>query len=176
MVLSYKLYYVLEDNRIEPSRFTVIQQRTDDDFEFHKNWTEYKEGFGNESTSFWLGLDAISNLTAEHHVVVLEYEVMINANASEIAVVFGVHVSSEYYNYTMAYRRVCAESTLTNGSLMLNDRTPFSTYDVDNDAMADVNCADLYGPWWFTDCTNSSTDTSNPPNMFHNITQMRLIY
>ena len=152
----------------------IIQNRIDDDnVEFNKNWTDYKEGFGHQSSSFWLGLDEIAYLTTQG-VVLLEYEFKMNDGARAVAALYGVEISSEASDYTLTYSRICPLSTLTDDSWMWNDNTPFSTIDVDNDAMADVNCAALHGPWWFADCTNTITGASNPSNMFHGITQIRL--
>ena len=148
----------------------IIQNRIDDDnVEFNKNWTDYKEGFGNQSSSFWLGLDEIAYLTTQG-VVLLEYEVKLNDGTREIAALYDVEISSEASDYTLTYGTICPRSTLTDDSWMWNDNTPFSTYDVDNDAMADVNCAAFHDPWWFSDCTITITSASN---IFHGITQIR---
>ncbi|XP_025102534.1 tenascin-like [Pomacea canaliculata] len=42
----------------------VIQRRRDFTVDFHRNWTEYVNGFGNLSGDFWLRMSAISILTS----------------------------------------------------------------------------------------------------------------
>ncbi|XP_061185135.1 multiple epidermal growth factor-like domains protein 11 [Saccostrea echinata] len=43
--------------------WTVFQKRIDGSVSFSRNWTEYQHGFGNTSTEYWLGNDAIHELT-----------------------------------------------------------------------------------------------------------------
>ncbi len=46
--------------------WTVFQKRQDGSVNFYLNWTNYKEGFGNLSGEFWLGLEKIYRLTANN--------------------------------------------------------------------------------------------------------------
>ena len=46
--------------------WTVIQRRRDATTNFdNKGWQSYKQGFGDKTNNFWLGLDAIHKLTAK---------------------------------------------------------------------------------------------------------------
>lgn len=41
----------------------VIQNRFDGSVNFLRGWTDYKHGFGNMATEFWLGLEKIHMIT-----------------------------------------------------------------------------------------------------------------
>ena len=46
------------------NNWIVIQQRIDGSVNFNRNWVDYKTGFGNIATNFWLGLEKMHQLTS----------------------------------------------------------------------------------------------------------------
>ena len=41
----------------------MVQRRLDGTVDFHRNWSDYNNGFGNLEGEFWLGLEKINRLT-----------------------------------------------------------------------------------------------------------------
>ncbi|CAC5390727.1 Fibrinogen-like protein 1,Fibrinogen-like protein A,Ficolin-2,Tenascin-R,Ficolin-3,Ficolin-1,Angiopoietin-4 [Mytilus coruscus] len=58
---GYRNVYV----QCEEGGWTVIQNRYDGSVEFHRNWNDYENGFGDIHEEFWLGNKNIAQLTSE---------------------------------------------------------------------------------------------------------------
>ena len=78
--------------------WTVFQRRVDGSVDFYKNWTDYKNGFGNLSGEFWLGLDKIHRLSATgQNLIRVDLETFENETAYAIYKSFSVGNESEAY-------------------------------------------------------------------------------
>ena len=53
--MVYLKLYAINNN----IRFQVFQQRQDGSVDFYRTWQEYKDGFGNASSEYWLGMSMV---------------------------------------------------------------------------------------------------------------------
>ena len=74
----------------------MLQRRVDGSIDFYRGWTDYKSGFGNLSSEFWLGNDNLHRIAAtgnmtlrvdledfDGNVVFAEYSIFKVADASD---------------------------------------------------------------------------------------------
>ena len=78
--------------------WTVFQRRVDGSVEFYRNWIDYKNGFGNLSGEFWLGLDKIHRLSATGQKVLrVDLETFENETAYAVYESFSVGSKNDAY-------------------------------------------------------------------------------
>ena len=83
--------------------WTVFQRRVDGSVDFYRNWTEYKNGFGNLNGEFWLGLDKIQRLSASGESVLrVDLETFENETAYAVYRSFSVGDESQAYILNVA--------------------------------------------------------------------------
>ncbi|XP_034490549.1 ficolin-1-like isoform X3 [Drosophila innubila] len=127
--------------------WTIILRRMDGSVNFHRNWTEYKNGFGNLNGEFFLGLDKIHEITAERSqellVLLEDFE---GDKAFEKYEEFAIGNEDKQYEL-----HTLGDASGTAGDSFLYHRgSKFSTFDRDNDGQSDKNCAQLFtGAWWY---------------------------
>ncbi|XP_076071153.1 uncharacterized protein LOC143042628 isoform X2 [Mytilus galloprovincialis] len=149
-IRSKRVYCMILNGR----KWTVIQRRVDGSVEFERTWNEYKEGFGNVNTEYWLGNEYIHSITTNgpHRVhIILEQ----NNGTISYADYSIFHVDDESTKYLLnvtGYHGTagnCLDSNLLGGK---SNGMKFSTKDQDNDKSSS-NCAtDSEGGWWYNDC------------------------
>ena len=131
--------------------WTVIQRRGDfgnpQDY-FLRNWTEYKNGFGDLKEDHWLGLEKIHQLgIGKQQELLIELEDFEGNKTSVILIDF--QVGDEQSNYPLIYTNY----TNSHGQSLLKSGLQFSTIDRDNDQKSSMNCAQEYsGAWWYKNC------------------------
>lgn len=80
--------------------WTVFQRRIDGSENFYRLWTDYKNGFGNLTCEFWLGLDKIHRLSASGQSV-LRVDLESFENESRYAIFETFFVGNEAEDYIL---------------------------------------------------------------------------
>lgn len=146
-------FWVQCDQQYEGGGWTVIQNRFDGRVNFLRPWSEYKAGFGNLQTEFWLGLDRIHQLTysAPHELHIL----MEDSDGKEMVAKYAEFaIASEFELYNLI--KLGAYSGEVEDALSYHRGMNFSTIDKDNDSSSG-RCAVKYsGAWWYKKCHTSN--------------------
>lgn len=135
---------------------------------FQRNWAEYRDGFGNLTGDFWLGLDKIHRLTSQG---AYSGSITIKTNPVDFPdqnhdfffFVDLFRVGGSKFDYTLTLGPTLNYNPSQNaGDAMGVDVGPeltahgmkFSTYNRDNDKSNATNCAqEFQAGWWFNNCT-----------------------
>ncbi|XP_048751141.2 ficolin-2-like [Ostrea edulis] len=141
------------DMETDGGGWTVFQRRMDGSVDFYRNWTDYRNGFGNLSSEFWLGNENLHYLLKQG-TYGLRMDMVDFAGTTGFAKYSSVKVSNESSNYTVEVSGYSGNIgdcfTVANEGKIQNMQ--FTTYDVDNDGSA-ANCAVVFkGGWWYNDC------------------------
>lgn len=109
--------------------YTIIQRRLTGQVDFYRNWTEYKNGFGDPAKEFWIGLDMIYYLTNENNNT-LRIEMEDWGGGKRIVNYEIFQVSSESSGYELFLKGFSGDA---GDSLTAHVGMKFSTFDNDND-------------------------------------------
>ncbi|XP_071820705.1 fibrinogen-like protein A isoform X1 [Apostichopus japonicus] len=148
-------------NMTEGGGWTVFQRRVNGSVDFYRNWTSYKEGFGELSHEFWLGNDKIYYLTNQGNCqlridLVSKYGAPYYANYD----LFRINDESDKYRLSGVGKFSGTADAPGNYTgfqvLKYNLKVPFSTFDKDSDKYQDGNCAiKHHGAWWYKSCSRA---------------------
>ncbi|XP_048771692.2 ficolin-1-like [Ostrea edulis] len=130
------------DMTTDEGGWTVIQKRINGCTDFYKTWSEYKKGFGNPNTNYWIGNDAIHILT-EKKEQVLRVQLLSFDGEEAHAVYSNFHVGDEDSEYKLT---VSGYNGTAGDSLDLHDGMTFATKDRDFEGCA----VEKHGAWWYT--------------------------
>ena len=132
----------------------MFQRRKHAQLDFNRNWTDYKEGFGDPQYEHWLGLKKINCLTfsvcaAELRIDMTDYKgIHKYAIYSSIA----VHNATNKYRLDLGAYSGTASDGMRACVSNIHDGMPFSTPDRDNDNSSG-RCAPYHNAgWWYNDC------------------------
>ncbi|XP_056001134.1 angiopoietin-related protein 7-like isoform X2 [Ostrea edulis] len=138
--------------------WTVIQKRQDGSTDFYRTWVDYKKGFGDAYTNYWIGNDAIHYLTKTNQELRVELLSFSGEKAHALYSTFQVGNESSKYRLT-----VSGYSGTAGDSLDRHNGYKFSTHDEDNDDSIVYNCAvERHGAWWYKGCAHSNLNDMGP--------------
>ncbi|XP_073836339.1 uncharacterized protein isoform X5 [Musca autumnalis] len=133
------------------SDWIVILRRQDGSVNFNRNWLEYKNGFGNTNSEFFIGMEKLHNITSNG----LPHEMVITLRTFDgnqtYAKYDNIVIGSEKDQYELKVLGVYSGDA--GDSLKHLEGEKFTTIDRDNDQDGRHNCAEVYkGPWWYYQC------------------------
>ncbi|XP_011193528.2 ryncolin-1-like [Zeugodacus cucurbitae] len=141
----FYVYCLLDDNGGDPR--LLVQRRQDKTIDFNRNWNDYKHGFGNLNTNFFIGLDKLHALT-QVQLNELQIELHDFNDTVRYAHYDSFAVGDEIQKYEL---NILGKYSGNAGDSLLgyHDGQKFSTYDQDNDSYDNTNFAEKHkGAWW----------------------------
>ncbi|XP_061176990.1 ficolin-2-like [Saccostrea echinata] len=153
LTIASKTKFVYCDMTTEGGGWTTIQRRQDGTTDFYRTWSEYKQGFGDPSKNYWIGNDAIYELTRNKDQE-LRVELQRFNGDKAYAKYSTFYVGDEGSKYILT---VSGYSGTAGDSMADNNGMKFSTKNQDNDQYGSGACATSYhGAWWYNTCTLSN--------------------
>ncbi|XP_059163795.1 ficolin-2-like [Physella acuta] len=139
---------VMCDTMSDGGGWTIFQRRVSGSVHFYRNWTEYKNGFGDfTSGNFYLGNENIYLFTSKNKTE-LRVDLIFN-DIHYFAKYSSFNISSEADGYRLFVGGYTGNAT---EALIYHKAMKFTTFDRDNDYSTD-NCAQYWhGAWWYDSC------------------------
>ncbi|XP_044156347.1 angiopoietin-related protein 1 isoform X2 [Bufo gargarizans] len=140
------------ENSLDPGGWAVIQRRIDGSANFFRNWENYKKGFGNIDSEYWLGLENIYRLTSQdNYKLLIELEDWNNKKVYAEYSSFRLEPESDFYRLRLGTYQGNA-----GDSMVWHNGKQFTTLDRDRD-MYTGNCAHFHkGGWWYNACAHAN--------------------
>ncbi|VDI27193.1 Hypothetical predicted protein [Mytilus galloprovincialis] len=140
-------------------KWTVFQRRIDGSTDFYRTWQEYKQGFGNVNSEFWLGNDNLHKILSTGN-----FKLRIDLGDWNGEMRYAEYdtfvVGNEATNYVLTianYNGNAGDSLIAQDAYYQPNGYGFSTWDRDNDGTIHVNCGEIeHSGWWFKRCTKGN--------------------
>ncbi|KAM8704232.1 hypothetical protein ACLKA7_008776 [Drosophila subpalustris] len=129
--------------------WSVIERRLEQQLDFNRDWEQYRNGFGDHKSEFFVGLNVVHLMTSSQ-----PHELLIRLKTRQtikFARYSHFEVAGEDKDFTLL--SLGSYSGDAGDGMRGIEGLKFSTFDRDNDLLEDDNCAaDSMGAWWFSDC------------------------
>ncbi|KAG2467776.1 ANGL7 protein, partial [Polypterus senegalus] len=124
--------------------WTVIQRRQDGSVNFNRSWKEYKEGFGDLNTEFWMGNEHIHDISTQgDYTLRIDLEDWSSKHKHASYETFSIEDEANQYRLHVTGFRGTVEDSFS----WYHNKHSFSTPDTGN------ICAEIsHGGWWFHQC------------------------
>ncbi|XP_053147348.1 tenascin-X isoform X2 [Hemicordylus capensis] len=135
------------DMETDDGGWMVFQRRMNGETDFWRDWQDYATGFGNLTREFWLGNDALHQLTTSG-----DYELRVDLHAGNESAYakyqhFLVDSPADYYRLHLG-----SYSGTAGDAFSYHSGSVFSTRDRDPNRVI-IPCAVSYrGAWWYRNC------------------------
>nr|KAG5709726.1 hypothetical protein BaRGS_027751 [Batillaria attramentaria] len=152
---SLKYYESVYCRMLQTKTPTTVLSRTSTATSFNRTWQEYKDGFGDASGDYFIGLERLHQLTTSKDYE-LRFRVRLDnkTNYYQYYRSFVLNDESENYSFTFNYTLHFQVLGDCLGNLQ---GVGFSAFDRDNDGDSSINCAQQNGGgWWFSGASCSS--------------------
>ncbi|XP_071150430.1 microfibril-associated glycoprotein 4-like [Mytilus edulis] len=139
------------DMETEGGGWLVFQKRQDGSVNFFRNWTDYKNGFGDVTGEFWLGNVKIHEITTidEYELYILMEDLEGEQRYARYKTFYIGDIQSKFALEIGGYSGNAGNSLDTTN----HKSQPFSTLDRDSSS----NCPKLFkGGWWYGNCHHSN--------------------
>ena len=138
--------------------WTVLQRRADvlPRQNFYRNWSEYKNGFGELTAEFWWGLEKLWLMTSP---LDRRYELRVDLEDFDGEKRYAVYQDFRISSESDGYRLKGGSYTGNAGDSMTAKHfgQQFTTKDKDQDKKTGHNCAELRkGAWWYNNCHDAN--------------------
>ncbi|XP_078621160.1 microfibril-associated glycoprotein 4-like [Branchiostoma floridae x Branchiostoma japonicum] len=150
------------DQTTDEGGWTVIQRRFDGSIEFFRNIGAYRDGFGDSSGEYWLGLDNMYRLTHQNaYELYIELEDWVGNVKYARYSTFSVGPGGDYILSVGGFSGTAGDGFQLSDSTYNNNGAKFSTRNHDQDTYSSGSRAEFYGPgWWYH--TNSRSNLNGP--------------
>ena len=148
------------DQTTQGGGWTVFQRRKDGSVSFHRNWNDYKNGFGKlDDGEFWLGNEIIHELTKPSFAGTKKSALLINMRMKgkqkmEYVKYDTFEITDEKSKYVLKLDTFSGSVSDNPRLLSLHNNLKFSTYDNDNSDWGQCTTFGSPGGWWYDDCAD----------------------
>jgi len=156
---------------ISVNRWIVFLYRFDGSVEFNRTWADYRNGFGNVTGEYWLGLEKLTQMTNNgQYRARFEFKSIQNESwfSSEYDS-FQIDPESNWYTiHVSGFFGDAGDQFSFPNSKAIQNGMNFTTWDSDNDK-APNNCAtQMGGGYWYNACGGHSMTSPSGSDRFYN--------